>query len=306
MRRHARAVELCALLGMLSLASGCALPPLSQRATAFSTAATATVARMQNAYGMVEQTYEDAEMASLVNQFDRKGFSAADVHPMMADADLKARTELLNALRQYASLLAEVSGKEEVTELDKQSEAVGTNLQALSKDTGFANLASSAQMDGGIAATAVDALGRVLMEKRTAKELPSILDKAREPVDAICTLLAQDIGTPEGKGLRNELRDKYVELIADQQTYILLNEAKMSPGEKRMAIERLPRLVREQRQGDATLAQTAEALRKLATTNDALTQTKKDKNAPAFREQLSEMEAQGQQLGSVYGAVATK
>jgi hypothetical protein len=298
--------KVCAMLCMISMANGCALSPLSQRAGAFSTAASATVVKMQNAYQVVGQAYDDAAIATLVNQFDTKGFNAASVQPLMAEADMKARTELLDALQQYATLLAEVSGNEAVTELDKQSEALGTNLVALSQDTGLASLSKSANMDAGIAATAVDALGRILMEKKTAKELPSILEKAQKPVDAICTLLAQDIGTPEGNGLRNELRDKYAELVADQRTYILANEKNMTPDERRTEIGKLPQLVMKEKQEDAALAQIAGELKQLAATNDALNETKKNKEAPAFRALLSRMVAQGQQLGTVFSAVDSK
>ena len=160
-------------LSCLSVLSGCAVSPLSQRAATFSTAASATVVKMQSAYQLVEQTYEDAAMASLVNQFDTKGFDPASIQPFIPDADMKARTDLMSALQQYATLLAEVSGSSEVTELDKESEAMGTNLEALAKDAPLTALAKNANMESGAASAAVDALGRVLMERKTAKELPS-------------------------------------------------------------------------------------------------------------------------------------
>ncbi|MGA9985132.1 MAG: hypothetical protein WBP95_16770, partial [Acidobacteriaceae bacterium] len=93
---------------------------------------------------------------------------------------------------------------------------------------------------------------------------------------------------------------------ADQRTYILANETKMSPDEKRTEIGKLPQLVTAEKAGDATLEQTQKALQQLATTNDALTQTKKDKDAPAFRALVAQMVAQGQQLGAVYSAASTK
>ena len=303
---RARVVWRLSCLSMLSLStlSGCAVSPLSQRAATFSTAASATVVKMQSAYQLVETTYEEAAMASLVNQFDMKGFDPASIQPFIPAADMKARTDLMSALQQYATLLAEVSGGSEVTELDKESEALGTNLEVLAKAAPLTALAKNANMESGVASAAVDALGRVLMKKATAKELPSILESAQKPIDTICTLLGQDIGTPEGTGLRNELRDKYVELIADQRTYILANEAKMSPDEKRTEIAKLPQLVTAEKQGDTTLEQTQKALEQLATTNDVLMQTKKDKDAPAFRALVSQMVAQGQQLGAVYAAAS--
>ena len=303
---RARVVWRLSCLSMLSLStlSGCAVSPLSQRAATFSTAASATVVKMQSAYQLVETTYEEAAMASLVNQFDMKGFDPASIQPFIPAADMKARTDLMSALQQYATLLAEVSGGSEVTELDKESEALGTNLEVLAKAAPLTALAKNANMESGVASAAVDALGRVLMKKATAKELPSILESAQKPIDTICTLLGQDIGTPEGTGLRNELRDKYVELIVDQRTYVLANEAKMSPDEKRTEIAKLPQLVTAEKQGDTTLEQTQKALEQLATTNDVLMQTKKDKDAPAFRALVSQMVAQGQQLGAVYSAAS--
>ena len=303
---RARVVWRLSCLSMLSLStlSGCAVSPLSQRAATFSTAASATVVKMQSAYQLVETTYEEAAMASLVNQFDMKGFDPASIQPFIPAADMKARTDLMSALQQYATLLAEVSGGSEVTELDKESEALGTNLEVLAKAAPLTALAKNANMESGVASAAVDALGRVLMKKATAKELPSILESAQKPIDTICTLLGQDIGTPEGTGLRNELRDKYVELIVYQRTYILANEAMMSPDEKRTEIAKLPQLVTAEKQGDTTLEQTQKALEQLATTNDVLMQTKKDKDAPAFRALVSQMVAQGQQLGAVYSAAS--
>ncbi len=302
----ARVVGRLSFLSILSLftLSGCAISPLSQRAATFSTAASATVVKMQSAYQLVETTYEQAAMASLVNQFDTKGFDAASIQPFIPDADMKARTDLMSALQQYATLLAEVSGSSEVTELDKDSAAMGTNLEALAKDAPLTALAKNANVESGVASAAVDALGQVLMKRATAKELPSILESAQKPIDTICTLLGQDIGTTEGMGLRNELRDKYGELIADQRTYIKDNEAKMTPDEKRTEIGKLPQLVTAEKQGDATLEQTQKALQQLAATNDALTETKKDKDAPAFRALVAQMVAQGQQLGAVYAAAS--
>ena len=286
--------------------SGCAASPLTGRVTTFASAASAATLQMKNAYTLVEQVYQQAALATLVNQFDTKGFNPASIQPLMPATDMQARTDLLNGLTQYATVLAEVSGGTAITALDTQSEALGSQLETLSQGSGLKGVARYASAEGGGAAAAVAALGQLLIEAKTAKNLPGTLDKGKAPVDTICTLLEQDIGTPEGLGLRNELRDKYVELIADQRTYIYANEAKMSPDEKRTEIEQLPQLVTAEQQGDAALAATATALQKLAAANDALTETKKDKNAPAFRALVTQLVAQGQQLGTVYASATAK
>jgi len=294
------------MLCLLLLLSGCSISPLTQRATAFSTAATATTLKVQNAFQLIEQSYTDAQTASLVNNFDTKGFNPSQIQPFMLSEAMQARTQMIAGLQQYATLLAEVSGNQPVTALDTQSEALGKSLQALSTSSGLSTVAKSANTDIGPASTAVDALGRMLIEHKTAKELPGILTAMQKPVDTICQLLEDDIGTPEGSGLRNQLMNDYFVLIAAQKIYIRNNEAKMTPDEKRAAIEQLPQLVITEKQDDATLAQTQAALKSLAATNDALTATKNSKKAPAFQALLAELVAEGQQIGSVYKATTSK
>jgi len=295
-------VQYGASLSLLLLVSGCSVTPLEQRATEFSTAATAATLKVQNAYQLVEESYIDAQMVSLVNNFDTKGFNATQIQSFMPSAAMRARTQMIAGLQQYATLLAEVSGNEPVTALDAQSEALGKSLQGLSDSTGLSSVAKSANTDMGIASTAVDALGRILIEHKTAKELPGILSQMQKPVDDICQLLEADIGTPEGGGLRNQLKVDYDRLIAEQRTYIYGNEAKMTPDERRTEIAKLPQLVTTEQQDDVTLAQTQAALKALAATNDALAASKNSKQAPAFRALLAELETEGQQIGSVYKA----
>jgi hypothetical protein len=295
-----------AALSLLLLVSGCSISPLSQRATAFSTAAMAVTLKAQNADELVEQSYTDAQMANLVNNFDTKGFNTSQIQSFMPTAAMQARTQMIAGLQQYATLLAEVSGNQSVTALDTQSEAVGKSLQGLSTSAGLSGVAKNAKSDIGLASSAVDALGRMLIEHKTAKELPGILTQMQKPVDDICQLLEDDIGTREGGGLRNQLENDYDSLIAEQRTYIYANEAKMTPDEKRTEIKLLPQLVTTEQQDDATLAQTQAALKAVAATNDALATTKNSKQAPAFRALLVEIVAEGQQIGSVYNATMSK
>lgn len=290
-------------LSLLLLVSGCSVSPLSQRATAFSTAATAATLKVQNAYQLVEQSYTDAQMASLVNNYDTQGFSPDQIQSFMPSAAMQARTQMIAGLQQYATLLAEASGNQSITALDTQSEAVGKSLQALGSSVGLNSVVENAKSDAGLASAAVDALGRMLVDHKTARDLPGILAQMQKPVDNICQLLEDDIGTPEGSGLRNQLKRDFGNLIAQQRIYIHNNEAKMQPDEKRSEIEKLPQFVTTEQQDDATLAQTQNALKALAATNDALLTTKNSKQAPAFKALLSELVTQGQQIGAVYKAV---
>lgn len=299
-------IQWCGAVCVLTMVSGCGLSPLGKRATAFSTAASATTLQVKNGYQVVEESYYDVQVDNLVKNFDTEGFKTDNIKPFLTADDMKARTQLLEGLQQYATLLAAMSGNEAVAALDKQSEAVGKDLESLSKDSGFKSVAKNSTIEGGVAAAAVDALGRELMARKTARELPSILDEMQKPVDQICQLLEEDIGDPQTGGLRNQLKNDYDQLIADQRAFIYANEKAMSPDEKRAAIATLPQLWIAEKQNDAALAQTQEALKKLATTHDALADTKKSKDAPAFESLVSQLAAQGQQLSDVYSAATKK
>jgi hypothetical protein len=305
MERH-RLIRWCSAVCVLSMVSGCAFSPLGKRATAFSTAASATTLQVKNGYQVVEQSYYDVQVDNLVKVFDTEGFKTDNIKPFLTPDEMKARTQLLQGLQQYATLLAAVSGNDAVAALDKQSESVGKDMESLSKDSGFKSVAKNSTIEGGVAAAAVDALGRELMARKTAKELPTILDEMQKPVDQICQLLEEDIGDPQTGGLRNQLKNDYDQLIADQRAFIYANEKAMSPDEKRQAIAILPQLWIAEKQNDAALAQTQEALKKLATTHDALVDTKKSKDAPAFESLVSQLAVQGSQLSDVYSAATKK
>ncbi len=306
MHKHKAAFRLWAISLFLPILAGCTLSPLSQRATTFSTAACATILQVRNGYQVVEQSYYDAQAAHLAITFDKQGFDASQIQPFMRPADMKVRNELLAGLQQYATLLAEVSGDDPIAAVDTQSEALGTQLQALSTDASLKALTQNTSMDAGLVATAVDALGRALIERKRAKELPTVLEKMQKPIDQICQLLQEDIGDPEKSGLRNQLSNDYDELIKFQTTFIFQNEGKMTAGEKRDQIAMLPKLVTDARQADAALEQTKDALRQLAAAHDALVQTRNSKEAPAFRSLVSQLFTQSQQLNSVYAAVTAK
>ena len=291
---------------LLPLLSGCTLSPLSQRATTFSTAASATVLQVKNGYPVVEQSYADAQTARLVATFDKQGFNASQIQPFIPPKDMQVRLDLLAGLEQYATLLAEVSGNEPITAVDTQSQALGTHLESVATEANLARFTKTASIDAGAAAAAVDALGRALVERKRARELPAILEKMQKPIDTICELIEEDIGDPEKGGLRNQLKNDYDELVHNQVNFILQNEATMSAEDKRTEIAKLPALVSDARRADTALAETKDALRQLAAAHDALVDTRSSRDAPAFQSLVGQLVAQSQQLGSVYAAVTAK
>jgi len=296
------------LTGLVAALSGCSLSlslsPLAARTASFSTAATATIAQTTNAYQLVNQAYSDAQMATLVATYDTTPFDAAKIKPFLPAKDLEVRTQVLNGLQQYATLLAEVSGNQPITDLETQATAAGSALVKLQQDDfkGF-KIDSTEQ---NLAVTAVAAIGGVLIEHERARALPGILDKMNKPIQDICTILESDIGAVGKPGLASALHREYDDQIAAQQKFIRDNAASMTADQKRTEIEALPKLVQAQRQSDQALAATSKSLAALAAAHAALTATKTQKDAPAFKLELTEMVEDAQAINSFYTSLNSK
>lgn len=284
--------------------AGCSVSPLTKRAVTFSTAATAAATDTANAYQMVEDTYYQAQVASLVVSFDENGFDPNSIKAFMPEKDMEARTEVIEGLHEYAELLAEVSGDAPVTALNTQTQALGTALQNFSTD----NLKSWAPpaADVNLAVTALNGLGRILIERKRSRALPGILDQMKKPIEDICALLQEDIGDPQKSGLRNQLKNSYAELIRKQQQYIHKNEASMSAADKRAEIEKLPKLAASQAQSDRVLAKTQRELADMAKAHTALAETAHQKESPTFRVLVAQLARDGEQLNDVYRSLPTK
>ena len=217
-RREGQSAIAGLLLGKAILClglAGCASSPLAHRTATFATAALATTEATGDAYYLVEQTYRKSQIARLVANFDAKGFDTAGLKPFLPEKDRQVRTDVLAGLASYAELLADVSSDKSLTEIDTSSKSLASSLQALSaNDLVAAKLTST---DANLAATAIDALGRTLADRKRRRELPAILQSMQQPIDTICALLEQDIGDPEHSGLRNQLHNSYLDLMREQE-----------------------------------------------------------------------------------------
>jgi hypothetical protein len=295
------AVILCGLGAALC---GCTLSPLATRATAFSTAATAAIAQTTNAYQLVNQSYADAQVAMLVANWDTTPFDASKIKPFIPAKDLEVRTQVLEGLQQYATLLAEVSGKQPISDLETQATAAGNSLVKLQQDDfkGF----KIEDQEKNLAVSAIAAIGGVLMEHERARALPGILDKMDKPIQQICKVLEDDIGTPDTPGLADALHRAYDRQIDAQKQFIKDHAASMSAEEKRTEIEELPKLVQGQRQADQALAATAKSLAALASAHAALTATKSQKDAPAFKLEMTQLVQNAQAINGFYLSLSTK
>ena len=289
---------------LLASLTGCSLSPLAKRTAAFSTAATTATQQTENAYQLVERTYQEAQVARLIRRYDTAGFDPASIRPFLPEHDRQVRTRVLKGLLAYAQLLADVSGDRPVHDMDAATASLASSLKGVS-----AAQLSSAHLtttDAGMAADAVEALGRALVEHKRRRELPGILRRMQEPIVTICTLLQADLGSADGPGLRNQLATNYDDLIREQKNDLEANEHVMTLAERRAGIASLPALVLEERRGEAALAATSETLGDLARAHSALADTAGKKDAPSFHAALARLLENAMQLQSFYQALPTK
>lgn len=293
---------------MTLLAAGCSMSPIVKRASDFATAATAASKDATNAYQLVEEEHYNAEMERLVTDFGTSRFDLNSIQPFLQPDEMDARTKLIKGLSAYAESLAAVAGDRSLTDLDTQAEAVGKSLTDLSKSDALASMVKKEKMDStdlNAVATAVDALGHGIIDHKRNSELPALLKEAKGPIATICALLEADIGDPETRGLRHQLKNDYLTEIEKQEKFIKDNPT-LNPLDKRAAIKELAALAKAARDGDKTLEATQKELADLAKTNAALAETDKSKDSPAFKTMLSELVNDGQQLRGFYEKLPAK
>lgn len=305
--KHLSAIALFGVVGL----SGCSLSlaPLSRRSAAFGNTASVVVRDTSTAYQTVEDTTYQAEVSTLVLNFDREGFKRANIKPFLPPADLQIRLILLRGLQEYADQLASMAGEKAFAPLDQQTAALAQSLSALSKNDALQKLApnaSDAEIKGF--ATAVDLLGRVLIERKRRQQLPRIIQQMQPTLAQLSELLIRDLGSlPQGdqpgSGLRDVLSRRYDTLISNQEDFIANGGKQFTPLERAAEIAKLPQLVSQQRSADGALACTQATLRDLVTTHRALLDADQ---AGTFRAKLGELVEDGQQVASFYNTLNQK
>ena len=287
------------------LLTGCSLSlsPLSKRSAAFGNSAALAVKNSSDAYQKVESTRYQAQVATLVLNFDRDGFDASKITPFLTPHDLEVRQTILKGLGDYADQLADVAGGKAFDSLNTQSAALSNSLSTLSKNDELQKLApasSDSEVKG--LATAINVLGRVLIERKRRKELPRIISEMQPVLDQITALLIADIGDrphdgKAGRGLRAQLWRQYDSLIGAQEDFIANNAKTLTPGDKRTEVAKLPQLFLQQQAADDTFARTETTLRDMDLAHKALLEPEQ---TGTFKTRLSELVEDGQQVASFY------
>jgi len=120
-------------------------------------------------------------------------------------------------------------------------------------------------------------------------------------VQAICDLLASDIGDPEHGGLRNQLRNSYTQRMIAQSTYISRNLSTFDPATKSAEIRKLPDLVREQKHADDVLAQTQKSVTRIGSAHSELVKAVTDKGD--FKVRINALIQEGQRIKAFFDSL---
>jgi hypothetical protein len=286
---------------------------------AFAQAAELTSTNVQAAYQTVNATYNEAQTFHYAITYNGQVNPSSIPTGWFPAGSMNVRLQILQGLKQYASELSSLTGSNDVDSLNKASSAVGTSLTALTKTNEFKTFTSKLPSGASEqAATAVNAIGNWLIESKLAKDLPPLIEKMDPSIQAICTLLYEDIGSvntnpahpSEGSGLRQELWNNYNEIINSQNQYILHGQCNgektpsdcFSPDVRLAEIQKLPALVQQRNAADQTLQQVQVTVKQLAQAHTELVKAAQSKQH--LTADLDDLVAEAQRLNTYYSSLA--
>jgi hypothetical protein len=295
------------MLFLVLLAAACSSPPIaSKRIAAFSTATQTATSNVADSFEAVEQSYFRAQLATAIANFDPAvGFDPNSIKRFLSPADIEARTKVLKSLSSYARALAAATSDSRLKEFDGATKELGDSLTKFSASDGAQALSKGALPTAAPAAlaTAVNAIGRWLIEYKREKALKAVIPEMNEHVAAICTLLRQDIGELEAPGMRNQLYNQFEQEITTRNQWISQNYGELDPIERRQELTRLARLPIEQEQADAALAAVRRTLVQLEKTHAKLAQAF-DENDVAIDAMIRGLAAEAKRVKGFYESIA--
>ena len=312
---------------------------IARRTEDFSVKAAPALVEARGVYSLVEATHARRKREEAIALYDTTAFDKVKLEARFgSERDLKARTAVIDLLQKYVVALGDESGGKPLSTVDAPSKDAATALTAVAKkdlsmllesSTPAPSTAATASTTGATAAPptttttttttteanpivsgaasvgaddatkAIDAIGRVLVERERARALPRILENAEAPVRTLCDLLRRDIGDPQTSGLRYLLRIDYEGIETAEDAAIRDHPADYRYPEKYQAVDALYSLVTEQAAADAVLVQADKALEAFEMTHTALVKSAREKRAAGFQALLAELTAEGEQLAEM-------
>jgi hypothetical protein len=290
---------------MLLAVTGCSLTPLAKQTAAFSAATNLVADHSQDAYRTANNIYFESQLFTAVRAYDTDPtWNPGKIQPLLSRDQIKARTDLLNLLKDYAQHVADIENSPNQKALNGPAAGVGSGASSLVSSipanlTGGSGITLSTGETNAIS-TATDALERFLVQRTVKKELLPVLQKMDPQVEAICRILAKDTQTLESNSANNSSN-----VISAQDMYIRNAGASLSLEDKRTEIRR-EAVMSQQAQTSKELFDALHlAIVRLALAHHALATAAQGNDPESIKARIADLEASGKELASFYNSLPT-
>jgi hypothetical protein len=317
----------------LSLAASGCTGPLNKHATALAAATAPVVDQATEAYRDAQAIHAQSVDYDAAAAFDKSNvFVPGSIQDWPSDDDIQIRLAVLKAFQLYVKNLVSITAGTDSPALNAASASLGNSLSSLANTlaptaesalgistapasttqttvtttTGSTTTTTtsssstpapfiSAGAQNGIS-VALNALGQFLVYRTIEKELPQKIEDMDPHVQALCELLAKDIGIlqQQEKIDSNDVIDRQTDFIRD---------SKLDPEERRIEFMKLPEMARQQRANDQKLTDLRAAILRLELTHHALAAAAQGNNPESLTQKLSDLSAAGESLGKFYSSL---
>jgi hypothetical protein len=291
----------------LLVLSGCSMSPLARHTAAFSAATALVTDNSASAYQAVNDLHEREQTAEGVLLIEQnKPWDPRKVEPLISPEGMKTRLEVLAGLKTYAQSLSDLSSGLNSKALESSTAAIGANLKGLSTalnadPTGKSLGITVSNGTANGVSTAAAALGDLLIAPKIKSALRSTTAAMDPHVQALCTLLIDDIAIIH----RTTKRD-YTQLLIDQNSFVHDFRSQLNASDLRTEIEKMPAILQQQQAAEETLTNLQKAIASLALTHHALTAAARENNPEALRARIADLTVEGQTLAGYYQSLPTK
>ena len=291
----------------LLVLSGCAISPLAKHTAAFSTATALVTDNSASAYEAVNDLHEREQTSEGVLLIEQaKPWDPRKVEPLISPEGMKTRLEVLAGLKTYAQSLSDLTSGLNSKALETSASAVGSNLKELSTalnadPTGSMLGITISNGAANGASVAASALGDLLIAPKIKSALRSTTAEMDPHVQALCTLLTNDITI-----IQKTTKRDYTQLLVDQYTFVHDFRSQLNASDLRAEIEKMPAILQQQQAADETLTNLQKAITSLALTHHALAAAAQANNPEALRARIADLTAEGQRLAGYYQSLPAK
>jgi hypothetical protein len=318
--------------------SGC-MKSLKEHSTALAAATAPVIDQAAAAYQAANAIHEkraDYDAIAVFEQ-DHSIDKLKVVHELIDDKDIEIRLKVLTAFQLYVKMLVEITNGTESPELDAASKSLGKDLTGLgntvaptldnalgipatgptttvittTSTTGDTTTSTSSikkspaapitSTDQNLISTGANALGQFLTYRAIEKDLPQLVMKLDPQVTSLCkTMIAEVDDMSDAETI------DFNYMLGEEKYFVMNPAVTLTEVERRNEVAKMEELVREQHAVELQLAGLRKAILNLALTHHALAEDLAKANPQPLKDNLKELIAAGQNLGTFYSGLSEK